>query len=79
MADAIRGQGITIYVIALGDPGQPDPLLTPDLDYLRVIANEGGITNSSQPEGRMFFAPSASQLQSVFNLVAQDLLVRLAG
>ena len=79
MADAIRGQGVTIYVIALGDPGQIDPLLTPDLDYLRVVANEGGIASSSQPQGRMFFAPSASELQSVFNLVAQDLLVRLAG
>ncbi len=79
MADAIRAQGIVIYTIALGDPNQIDPLLTPDLDYLRSIANEGGLVSSSQPQGRMFFAPSPAELQGVFDLVAQDLMVRLSG
>ncbi|MFV1986011.1 MAG: VWA domain-containing protein [Gemmatimonadota bacterium] len=79
MADAIRSQGIVIYSIALGDPNQIDPLLTPDLDYLRSIANEGGISSPTQPQGRMFFAPSPAELQGVFDLVARDLLVRLAN
>jgi hypothetical protein len=78
MADQIRSEGIYIYSIGLGDPTKTDPLLVPDLDYLRVIANEDGIVNSSQPAGKAFFAPSATQLDKVFNLVAQDLLVRLS-
>jgi len=78
-AAQIRADGIVIYVIALGDPDEPDPLLTPDLAYLRRIANEGGIEDPSQPQGRMFFAPSAAELGQVFDLVAQDLVVRLSG
>jgi len=78
-ADQIRSRGIMIYVIALGDPTATDPLLTPDLAYLRRIANESGIENASQPEGRMFFAPSSAELGRVFDLVAQDLVVRLSS
>lgn len=78
MADRIRSEGIYIYSIGLGDPDEPDPLLVPDLDYLRVIANEGGSVNSDQPAGKAFFAPSAAELDDVFKLVAQDLLVRLS-
>jgi len=78
MADQIRANGIMILVIALGDPSATDPLLTPDLAYLRRIANEDGIENARQPRGRMFFAPSPRELAQVFDLVAQDLMVRLA-
>ena len=78
-ADRIRDEGIVIYVIGLGDPNQSDPMMQPDLDYLRLIANENGVANQSQPQGRMFFAPSPAELQKVFDLVAQDLLVRLSN
>jgi hypothetical protein len=78
MADRIRSEGIYIYSIGLGNPASSDPLLVPDLDYLRIIANEGGSVDSDQPAGKAFFAPSAAQLDEVFNLVAQDLLVRLS-
>lgn len=78
-ASQIRDLGIIVYVIALGNPGQSDPLLTPDLAYLRRVANEDGIESASQPQGRMFFAPSASELGRVFDLVAQDLVVRLSS
>ncbi len=78
VADQIRSEGIYIYSIGLGNPASPDPLLVPDLDYLRIIANEGGSVNSNQPAGKAFFAPSAAELDAVFNLVAQDLLVRLS-
>ncbi len=48
------------------------------MDYLRLLANEDGAASGSQPAARAYFAPSASELDDVFNQVAQDLLVRLA-
>ncbi len=77
-ADAIRRAGITIYTIGLGNPNNPNPILQPDLDYLRAIANEKGVSNPDQPHGKMYFAPTPKDLEAVFQQVAQDLLVRLA-
>jgi len=77
-AHALRRQNVLIYTIGLGNPSASDPLLVPDLDYLRNIANEGGRVNPNEPRGAMFFAPTAADLQDVFNQVAQDLLVRLS-
>lgn len=78
-ADLLRQDGILVYSIGLGNLSYgPGDLRTPDLDYLLRIANEGGIESNSQPQGRMFFAPSSSELRSVFEEVAQDLVVRLA-
>ncbi len=77
VADAIRSEGIYLYSIGLGDPGA-SPMEQPDMDYLRLISNEGGIVSGGQPRGRAYFAPSADQLEAVFNQVAQDLLVRLS-
>jgi len=78
VADEIRSQDILVYSIGLGNPTAGNPLLVPDMDYLRLIANEGGISDGDQPTGRAYFAPSAAELEGVFNQVAQDLLVRLA-
>jgi Mg-chelatase subunit ChlD len=78
-AALIRQNEILLYTIALGNPGASDPLLTPDLDYLRALANEGGVTSPNEPEGKSFFAPSAAELQEVFEEVAKDLVVRLAS
>ena len=77
-ADQMRAAGIFVYSIGLGNPNLSDPLWQPDLGYLRQIANEDGITDSSQPRGKSYFAPSANELRSVFDQVASDLLVRLA-
>ena len=77
VANAIRASEIYLYAVGLGDPGAA-PMLQPDMDYLREIANEDGFTASGQPEGRAYFAPSPAKLESVFDQVAQDLLVRLA-
>ncbi len=77
-AGQLRQQGVTIYSIGLGNPNASDPLLTPDLGFLRQVANENGIVDPNQPAGRMFFAPQAQDLQQVFDLVARDLLVRLS-
>lgn len=77
VANQIRSERIYIYSIGLGDP-YTTPMEQPDMDYLRAIANEGGMTDSHQPTGKAYFAPSAAELEAVFNQVAQDLLVRLA-
>ena len=79
-ANQIRDQGTVIYTIGLGDLSQPaGSMLQPDEDYLRAIANEEGVSDSSQPKGRNYFAPSALQLRLVFRQVAEDLLARLAA
>jgi Flp pilus assembly protein TadG len=78
-ADVLRAAGILVYTIALGNPGAADPLQTPDLVYLESLANVNGITNPNQPQGKSYFAPTAAELQAVFDQVASDLLARLAS
>jgi hypothetical protein len=78
-ASEIRSSGALLYTIGLGDTSQPlGSILQPDPDFLRLLANEDGIADPSQPRGRMYFAPSSAELAAIFQLVAQDLLVRLA-
>ena len=77
-ARAMRRDGILIYTIGLGNPNNPDPILQPDLDYLRRLANENGVANPNEPQGKMYFAPTANDLQAVFDQVARDLFVRLS-
>lgn len=76
-AEEIRSQGIYIFSIGLGNPKAKDKLERPDDAYLRAIANEDGKTNGSQPRGSYYFAPTAAELDGVFDAVAQDILVRL--
>jgi Flp pilus assembly protein TadG len=79
-ADLIRADDVLIYVIALGNQSYPPgDMRLPDLDYLRGIANEDGVSDPEQPEGKMYFAPNPFELRAVFNEVARDLIVRLAG
>jgi Flp pilus assembly protein TadG len=78
-ANLTRQEDILIYSIGLGNPAATDPLLVPDMNYLRAVANENGVSSSTQPKGKAYFAPSAAQLQAVFNEVSRDLIVRLAG
>jgi hypothetical protein len=76
-ANQIRSAGIAIYAIALDDPSIT-PALRPDMSYLAQLANVNGATDPSQPHGKTYSAVSASDLQSVFRTVAQDLLIRLS-
>ncbi len=76
-ANQIRSAGYILYTIGLGNPGGGSAP-PPDLDYLRLLANEDGVADPDQPRGRMFFAPTPAELSEVFDLVAKDLLVRLA-
>ncbi|MCI0456709.1 MAG: TadE/TadG family protein [Gemmataceae bacterium] len=77
-ADRIRGEGVYVYAIGLGNPTASDPLLVPDMTYLELLANVSGVANPSQPRGQARLAPSAAELESVFQAVAEDLIVRLS-
>jgi hypothetical protein len=77
-ADALRAAGVFVYTIALGNPGAADPLLQPDLPYLETLANVSHKTHPTQPAGQSYFAPTADQLNDVFQALAKDLLVRLS-
>jgi hypothetical protein len=76
VADQIRSQNIYIYTIGLGNQ-KGDPWLAPDLDLLKKLANQDGMTNPKQPQGKMYFAPTRNELQDAFASVARDLLTRL--
>ena len=77
-ANLIRGDDVLLYTIGLGNPAAAAGL-QPDTVYLKQLANVDGMTNPSQPRGKMYFAPSSTQLEAVFQEVARDLIVRLAG
>ena len=78
MASQIRGEGVLVYTIGLGNTAYSDPAFQPNQAFLQELANVDGMTDSSQPAGKSYYAPSAAQLRSVFDQVATDLLVRLA-
>lgn len=78
MANQIRGEDVLVYTIALGNTTYSDPAFQPNLPFLQELANVDGATDGSQPAGKSYFAPDASQLRAVFNQVASDLMVRLA-
>jgi hypothetical protein len=78
-ANLIRSDDVLLYTIGLGDPLAGNPLQQPDTVYLKQLANVDGMTSLTQPRGKFFFAPSAADLEDVFQEVARDLIVRLAG
>ncbi len=77
-ANALRAAGVYVYTIALGNLGATNPLLQPDLAYLQQIANVNHQTHPTQPAGLSYFAPTAAELDDVFQALAKDLLVRLS-
>ena len=78
VASQIRGEGVLLYTIGLGNTAYSDPAFQPNQNFLRELANVDGMTNSAQVAGKYYYAPSAAELRTVFNQVAADLLVRLA-
>lgn len=76
-ANALRAEGIHIFAIGLGDPAADHPLLVPDDDYMRLLANVNGVADPGQPQGAYYFAPRPEDLDEVFENVAEDILVRL--
>ena len=78
IANQIRGEDVLVYTIGLGNTAYSDPAFQPNQAFLQELANVDGMTNGSQPAGKSYFAPDATQLRAVFNQVASDLMVRLA-
>jgi len=72
LAKAMRAQGIVIYSIGLGDKiSEP---------FLQQLANDPASStfDSSQPIGQAAFAPTAADLQGVFQTIASKILLRLS-
>jgi hypothetical protein len=78
MANLIRGEGVLLYTIGLGNTTYSDPAFQPNTAFLRELANVDGSTDGGQPAGNSYYAPSATELRAVFNQVAADLMVRLS-
>jgi hypothetical protein len=76
-ANTMRSAGYTVFAVALGDPNASNPLEIPDLEFLRRIANDDAIVSSSQPVGKMLFAPTVAELDTVFSRLADRILTRL--
>jgi Flp pilus assembly protein TadG len=71
-ARQIRMAGNVVYTIGLGNGL--------DQDFLREIANdpESPMYDPSQPTGEFAFAPTAGDLQRVFQTIARKILVRIS-
>jgi Flp pilus assembly protein TadG len=89
-AAAARSGGITVYTIGLGNPHNPQAWKQPDAALLLEMANvpfgtdpQTGNTlvnaayDRTQPEGGFYFVPDATELEAVFERVAQEIVLRL--
>ena len=72
IASKARAQGNIIYTIGLGNDLDPD--------FLKEVANDPSSPrfDASQPAGEFTLAPTAGDLQGVFQLVARKILIRLS-
>jgi Flp pilus assembly protein TadG len=89
-AAAARRDGISVFVIGLGNPRAGKPWIQPDASLLMDVANvQRGVDprtgqlvdnpgyDANQPEGGFYFAPDADELQVVFDQVAREIVLRL--
>jgi len=72
VALAMQNEGIVVYSIGLGDKISQT--------FLQEVANDPASPtyNSNLPEGEAVFAPTASDLDSVFQTIAAKILLRLS-
>jgi Flp pilus assembly protein TadG len=72
VALAMQNEGIVVYSIGLGDKISET--------FLQEVANDPASPtyNSNLPEGEAVFAPTASDLDSVFQTIAAKILLRLS-
>lgn len=70
-ASAMRAQKMVIYCIGLGN--------NVNRDFLKQIANDptASTFDATQPSGEAVFAPTAADLQGVFQTIAAKILLRL--
>ena len=71
-ANLMRGENIVIYSVGLGSKISQS--------YLQQIANDPASPtyDPNQPVGQAVFAPTPADLQSVFNVIASKILMRLS-
>ncbi|MGD0061341.1 MAG: pilus assembly protein TadG-related protein [Verrucomicrobiia bacterium] len=70
VANLMRANNIVVYSIGLGG-------VDVNTNFLNEVANAGGVENAQQPEGLALFTNDPSQLQTLFDQVANDILFRL--
>ena len=72
VALSMQNQGIYVYAIGLGD--------LVNQQFLQEVANDPSSPtfNANLPEGEAIFAPTAAQLQGVFQVIASKILLRLS-
>jgi Flp pilus assembly protein TadG len=72
VANSMRAQNIVIYSIGLGDKISQA--------FLQQIANDPASStfNPNEPVGQAVFAPTAADLQGVFQTIASEILLRLS-
>jgi Flp pilus assembly protein TadG len=72
VAESMRTQNIVVYSIGLGDKISQQ--------FLQEIANDPSSPtyNPNEPVGQAVFAPTAADLQSVFQTIAAEILLRLS-
>ncbi|HXZ87470.1 MAG TPA: pilus assembly protein, partial [Candidatus Binataceae bacterium] len=72
VANSMRTQNIVIYSIGLGDKISQA--------FLQQVANDPASPtyNPNEPVGQAVFAPTAADLQSVFQTIAAEILLRLS-
>jgi len=72
VANNMRAQGIVVYSIGLGDKISQA--------FLQQVANDPASStfDANQPVGQAVFAPTAADLQSVFQTIASKILLRLS-
>jgi hypothetical protein len=72
VANNMRAQGIVVYSIGLGDKISQA--------FLQQVANDpaSATFDANQPVGQAVFAPTAADLQSVFQTIASKILLRLS-
>jgi Flp pilus assembly protein TadG len=71
LADTMRTQGITVYSIGLGDKINQS--------YLQQVANDPASPtyDANEPVGLAAFAPTANDLETVFQTIASKIILRL--
>jgi hypothetical protein len=72
VANAMRAQNMVIYSIGLGDKISQS--------FLQQVANDPASStyDPTQPVGAAVFAPTAADLQGVFQTIASEILLRLS-
>ena len=72
VANSMRAQGVIVYAIGLGDKISQS--------FLQQIANDPASSSfdNAQPIGQAVFAPTSSELQGVFQDIANKILLRLS-